>query len=94
MKGKVSDPLGLVENPASVRVMFEMLRSIIMNERAANQQLNDEVAKGEKSAEQLRELQSKFGVTQVGRGQIAMCSLIVPAFSRSSPAPSLYPLSV
>lgn len=63
----MADPLGLVDNPASVRVMFEMLRTIILEERAANQQLNDEVAKGEKSAAQLRELQQKFGVTQVCR---------------------------
>ena len=50
---------------ANIRLMFDMLRTVIATEREQSKELGDAVAKGEHSAAQLRELQQKFGVAQV-----------------------------
>jgi len=72
--------------------MFELLRGIILDERAAAKELSDEVAKGEKSAAQLKELQSKFGVAQAKLRNIETLHVAPSGYgavrSRQTPAAS------
>lgn len=64
IKGKLADPIQAAGSAANIRVMFDMLRTVIATEREQSKELGDAVAKGEHSAAQLRELQQKFGVAQ------------------------------
>eukprot|EP00730_Choanoeca_flexa_P002951 TRINITY_DN11240_c0_g1_i1.p1 TRINITY_DN11240_c0_g1~~TRINITY_DN11240_c0_g1_i1.p1 ORF type:complete len:887 (+),score=161.57 TRINITY_DN11240_c0_g1_i1:54-2714(+) len=62
--GKLGDPLSAIPEPPAIRVCFEVLRSMVLQQRSQLDELEAAVADGIKSQAQLQELKQKFGVTR------------------------------
>eukprot|EP00049_Salpingoeca_infusionum_P010015 m.169896 g.169896 ORF g.169896 m.169896 type:complete len:760 (-) comp14513_c1_seq3:2610-4889(-) len=62
--GKVRDPLAAVTQAKALRYCFDILRQMVLEQRAQVDELETSVAEGMKNKEQLQHLRQKFGVAK------------------------------
>ncbi|EGD77619.1 hypothetical protein PTSG_08714 [Salpingoeca rosetta] len=87
VNGKLRDPLAAVPQARALRYCFEVLRSIVLQQRQDLEQLQQDVEDGMKSKEQLRNLKQKFGVARA-RMRNMESSLVKPSGYGRSPRKS------